>query len=103
MSLNLQVVVYNPNSFGATVEAANYSVSANGHYVGDGQLARGYDVAPHSSQTLAFPVNVSWESAFVTTGSYIAGLGDVTWKANGTAKVDAGGISLSVAFEFVTG
>ena len=103
LDLNLHAVVYNPNFFGATVEGANYSVYANGHYVGDGRLAREYDITPQSSQTLVFPVSIGWESAFTTTGSYIAGLGNVTWKANGTADVDVGGVSLSVAFEFATG
>jgi LEA14-like dessication related protein len=103
VNLNLQAVVYNLNGFGATVEGANYSVYANGHYVGEGRLAQEYDITQQSSQTLVFPVSVGWESAITTTGSYIVGLGNVTWKANGTADVDVGGISLSVTFEFATG
>ena len=103
ISLNLKAAVYNSNSFGATLEAANYSVYANGRYLGKGQLAQTYEITPQSSQTLVFPVNISWGSAFRTTGGYIVGLGNVTWKANGTASFEVGGISLSVPFEFATG
>jgi LEA14-like dessication related protein len=102
LNLSLQAVVYNPNGFGATVEAANYSVYANGHYVGEGQLAHKFDIAPQSSQILVFPVSAGWGSTFMTTGSYIVGLGNVTWKARGTANVDVGGISLYVTFELAT-
>ena len=103
MSLNIDAVVYNPNAFGATLDAANYSVSANGGYLGSGQTAHKYDLAPQSSQTLVFPISVGWKSAFKTTGSYIVNLGDVSWEVNGTAIIGVGGLSLSAPFEFTTG
>lgn len=102
LSLNLKAVVYNPNGIGATLDAANYSVYANGHYMGIGQTAQEYDLASQSSQTLVFPISISWKSAFQTTGSYIVNWGDVTWKVNGTANTEVGGFSLFVPFEFVT-
>jgi LEA14-like dessication related protein len=102
-SLNLKAVIYNPYVFGASLEAANYSVYANGHYVGDGQLAHGYDVTSRSSQVLAFPVNLGWMSAFQTTGSYILGGGNLNWRVNGTAHIELGGLTFFVQFEFATG
>jgi LEA14-like dessication related protein len=103
ISLSLKAVVYNSNSFGATLESANYSVYANSRYMGSGQLADAYNIAPQSSQTLVFPVNIGWGSAFRTTGAYLVDLGNVTWKANGTASIEVGGFPLIVPFEFQTG
>jgi LEA14-like dessication related protein len=103
LSLSLKAVVYNPNGFGATLIAANYSVYADGSYMGVGQTAHEYDLAPQSSQTLVFPISISWKSAFQTTGSYIVDLGDVTWKVYGTADIEVGGFPLSVPFEFAAG
>ena len=103
ISLDLKAIVSNPYGFGVTLEAANYSVYANGHYIGEGQLAQEYVITPQSTQTLVFPVRVSWESAFLTTGSYLVSLGNVNWKAIGTADVEIGRTPLSVSFEFATG
>jgi LEA14-like dessication related protein len=103
INLNLKAVVFNPYGFVMTLEAANYSVYANGHYIGEGQLAQKYAITPRSSQTLVFPVRVSWESAFLTTGSYIVSLGSVNWKALGTADIEIGGNSFFISFEFATG
>jgi len=103
MGLSLDAVVFNPNGFGATLEAANYSIYADGHYLGEGLSAADYVFASRTSQTLVFPVTVAWGSALWTTGSYIGNLGNVDWKANGTARIEVGGLSLSVSFEFATG
>lgn len=103
INLNLQAVIYNPNGFGATIDAANYTVRANGQYVGEGRLAHEYAVTPQSSQTLVFPISIGWRSAFKTTGSYIANLGSIAWKVDGTASIEVDGFPLSVAFEFTTG
>ena len=103
LSLNLKAVVYNPYSFGATLDAANYSVYADGHYAGAGQTAREYDIAPQSSEALVFPISMSWKSAFQTTGSYVVDLGDVTWNVNGTANIEVGEFLLSVPFGFAVG
>lgn len=103
LSLNLNAVVYNPYAFGATLDAVNYSVYANGHYLGSGQIAHSFEVVPQSSQTLIFPISVGWKSAFETMGSYIADLGQVTWGVKGTAIIKVGGLSLFAPFEFTTG
>jgi LEA14-like dessication related protein len=100
-SLNFKVAVHNPTSFGATLQAANYSVYADGHYVGEGRLTQ-TSMAPESTQTFIFPVNVGWESALLATGRYVVDLGNLTWMANGTARIDVGGLSLTVSFEFST-
>jgi LEA14-like dessication related protein len=103
LSLDLNAVVYNPNAFGATLDAVNYSVSANGHYLGSGQTAHRYDLAPQSSETLVFPINVGWESAFKATGSYVVDWGNVSWDVNGTAIINLGGLSLSAPIAFTAG
>jgi LEA14-like dessication related protein len=103
LSLNLRAVVYNPNGFGATLDAANYSIYADGICLGAGQTVQEYDLAPRSSQTLVFPLSIGWKSAFETTGSYIVSLGGVTWKVNGTAEVEVGGFPLLVPFSLATG
>ena len=103
LTLDLKVVVYNPNGFGATLDSANYSVYADGHYLGSGQTTRAYDLAPQSPQTLVFPVTVGWGSALGATARYVVGLGRVTWEVNGSASVEIDGLHLSAPFEFTTG
>jgi LEA14-like dessication related protein len=103
MSLNIKAVIYNPSGFGATIETASYSVYANGHYLGEGQLAHEYSITPQSSQTLVFPISIGWRSAFLATGSYIVDLGDIAWKVNGTVSIEVGGFPLSVPFAFASG
>jgi LEA14-like dessication related protein len=103
INLNIQAIIYNPSGFGATIEAASYSVYANGHYVGDGQLVHEYAITPKSSQTLVFPISIGWRSAFLTTGSYFVDLGNITWKVNGTTYIEVGGFPLSVPFAFTAG
>lgn len=102
-SLRLSAVVYNPNGFGAKLDSANYSVYANGQYVGSGETTRGYDIAAQSSQTFVFPVDVGWKSAFEAAGHYVVGLGHVSWEVKGNADVDVGVLHLSVPFEFTVG
>jgi LEA14-like dessication related protein len=101
-SLNFNAVVYNPNAFGAKLDAANYSVYADGHYLGSGQTVHEYYIAPQSSQTLIFPISIGWPSAFQTMGSYIVGRGNITWMVNGTANIEVGGLALSAPFKFTT-
>lgn len=103
LSLNLNAVFYNPNGFGATLDAVNYSVYANGHYLGSGRTAQKYDLAPQSSETLVFPISIGWKSAFETTGSYMVDWGHVAWEVKGTANISVGGLTLSAPFEFTTG
>jgi LEA14-like dessication related protein len=99
LSLNVDAVIYNPNDFGATLKEANYSVYANGRYVGTGQTSREYDLGAGASLTMTFPVSIGWTSAFETTGSYFLSLGHVTWTVKGTAEVEIGGVTLRVAFQ----
>ena len=102
LSLNFKAVLYNPNGFGATLDTAEYSVYANGHYLGMGRTTQEYDLSPQSSQTLTFPISVSWNAAFKTTESYILNWGQVTWMVNGTAQINISGLSISAPFQFTT-
>lgn len=103
LKLNLEAAVYDSDDFGVTLEAMNYSVYADGHYVGSGQTDQEYGFSPGLSQILVFPVNTSWKSAVLTTGSYIAGLGSVIWSVDTTANIEVEGYALTVSFEFSTG
>ena len=103
LNLDFNAVVYNPNAFGAKLDAANYSVYADGHYFGSGRTVHEYYIASQSSQTLIFPVSIGWKSGFQTMGSYIMDRGNITWVVNGTANIEVGGFPLSVPFTFTTG
>ncbi len=103
LSLDLNAVVYNPNDFGATLYSANYSVYADGHYVGTGHTAREFDIAPESSEALVFPISVGWESTLLTTGSYVVDWGSVIWSVSGNATIAVGGIPIPVPFKFAIG
>ena len=101
--LNVNVVVYNPTGFEARLDEANYSVYANGLYVGSGQTSHGFDISPQSTQSLTFSVSMSWKSSFQTVRSYVTGWGNITWDVNGTADIEVYGLHLTVPFEFVAG
>lgn len=101
--VELNAVVYNGYSFGAVLAGANYSVYADGQYLGNGQTSHEYDFAPRSALTLSFPVTMGWRPAFKTVGEYIISIGDVNWEVNGTAKIDLGGVPILVSFKFATG
>jgi LEA14-like dessication related protein len=103
LNMNLKAVLYNPNGFGATLNTAEYSVYANGHYVGSGKTIQEYDLTPQSSQTLTFPISVGWNAASKTTASYILNWGHITWMVNGTSIINIGSLSISTPFEFTTG
>lgn len=102
-TLNLDAVVYNPYSFGAVLDGANYSVYADGMYLGGGEISHEYDFALRSSQTLSFPLGVGWKPAIQTVGNYMMNWGDIAWEVNGTAKVEIGGLPLLVSFGFAIG
>ena len=100
LSLRLVAVIYNPNGFGATLKGANYSVYANGHYLGSGRSGSEYNLAPRSSLTVAFPVTLGWRSALETMGSYLLGGGHLAWTIKGTANTEIGGFTFLIGFEF---
>ena len=102
LNINLKAVLYNPNGFGATLDTAEYSVYANGNYLGSGKTTQEYDLTPQSSETLTFPLSVGWNEEFRTVESYIVNWGNITWMVNGTAKINIGGLSISAPFEFTT-
>jgi LEA14-like dessication related protein len=100
LSLRVEATVYNPNGFGAMLDAANYSVYANGRYLGTGQTVHEYELAPRSTQTLIFPISIGWKTTFTTMGSYIVDWGHVTWEIKGNAVIKVDGLSLAAPFEF---
>jgi LEA14-like dessication related protein len=100
--LSLAAVIYNPNSFGATMIGANYSVYADGNYLGNGQTTHEYVLSPQSTETFVLPVSIGWKSALQTMGNYLIDHGGVTWEVKGTADIEVGGVSLSIPFELVT-
>jgi LEA14-like dessication related protein len=102
LDLRFKALIYNPNSWGATIDEANYTVYVNGRHLGSGQSAEEYDLSPHTSQNLIFPIGVSWKSAFGSLASYVIGWGHVTWEVRGDADIGVGGISISVPFDFTT-
>jgi LEA14-like dessication related protein len=97
--LSLTAVVFNPNGFGVSLDSANYSIYANGHYLQNGQITREYALAPQSIQTFDFPISIGWASAFRTVGSYMWSWGNVNWEVKGTARIEVGGFPLTVSFD----
>jgi len=97
--LSLVAVVYNPNGFGVSLDSANYSIYANGHYLQKGQISHEYALGPQSTQTFVFPISIGWKTAFQTLGSYVWAWGSVDWQVKGTAGIGVGGIPLTVPFD----
>jgi len=102
LDLSLTAVVYNPNGFGVSLNGANYSMYANGHYLQDGQVTRKYALAPQSTQTFVFPISIGWSTALKTLGDYIWAWGSLTWEVKGVANVEVGGFSLAIPFDLST-
>lgn len=99
--LSLDAVVYNPNGFGATLNGANYSIYADGHYVGNGRTTGEYILSPRSTETFVLPVSIGWRTALQAMGDYLTDHGGVTWEIKGTADIEVSGLSLSVPFELI--
>ena len=97
--LSLTAVVYNPNGFGVSLESANYSIYANGHYLQDGQITHEYALDPQSTQAFVFPASIGWGPAFQTLGGYVWAWGNVKWEVRGTARIQVGGFPLTVPFD----
>lgn len=100
--LSLTAVVYNPNGFGVSLKAANYSVYADGRYLLDGQITSRYSLAPQSTQTFVFPIDTGWKSAFQTLGNYMWDRGNMNWEIKGTATIEIGSLLLAVPFDLST-
>jgi LEA14-like dessication related protein len=87
VSMNVDMVVYNPNSITAILDEVSYSVYANGTYVESGQTSTTYDIPPQSEYTLTFPLSMGGGSAFSTIGNYILNGGHVSWEIKGTGNI----------------
>jgi len=98
-ALSLTALVYNPNGFGVSLDRANYSIYANGHYLQDGQINHEYTLAPQTTQSFALPVGIGWGTAFQTLGSYVWAWGNLNWEVKGTASIEVGGLPLTVPFD----
>jgi LEA14-like dessication related protein len=97
--LSLTATVYNPNGFGVSLNSANYSIYANGHYLQSGQIVHKYTLAPKSTQTFVFPITIGWKSALQTMGNYVWAWGDVYWEVKGVASIEVGGLLLTAPFD----
>jgi len=97
--LSFAAVVYNPNGFGVSLNSANYSIYANGHYLQSGHITTKYELAPKSTQTFVFPFSTGWTSAFETLGSYIWDWGNENWEVRGTASIEVSDFPLAVPFD----
>jgi len=102
LDLSLTAAVHNPNDFGVSLNGANHSIYANGHYLQNGHVTRKYALAPQSTQTFVFPISIAWSSALKTLGNYIWAWGSLTWEVKGVATVEVGGFSIAIPFELST-
>jgi LEA14-like dessication related protein len=100
VSMNVDMIVNNPNSVTATLDEVSYSVYANGDYLGTGQTTTTYNVPPQSNYTLTFPLSMGWGSALNTVSNSIQNGGQVTWEIKGTDNVVINGFTFSVPFDF---
>jgi LEA14-like dessication related protein len=103
VTMDVDMVVHNPNSITATLDQVSYSVYANNDFLGSGQTTTTYNIPPQSDYKLTFPLTMGWGSAFSAVGSYILNGGHVTWELKGTDSVNINGLSYSVPFDFTTG
>ena len=101
-AMSLTAVVYNPNGFGVSLNSANYSIYANGHFLQNGQITHRYALAAQSQQTFVLPFSIDWKLASQTLGDYLWAWGDVKWEVNGIATIEVGGFLLIVPFDLST-
>jgi LEA14-like dessication related protein len=82
-SLELELRVYNPTSFAAVLDRADYSLYANGIYLGDGKISK-QEIPPGGTRTIKTPFSLSYSGALDALWSYLK-TEEVTWRVNGTA------------------
>jgi LEA14-like dessication related protein len=99
ISINLAAVVRNPNPIGATIARLNYTVFANGEYVGNGSETGKIVVGPGATLSLDFPVMAPWNAVYGMTEHYFLSGGNIVWLVHGEASVSVGGQSFFASFQ----
>lgn len=85
-SLEVELRIYNPSSVAAVLERADYSLYANGIYLGDGTISK-QEIPPGGTRTIKTPFSLSYSGALEALWSYFK-TDEVTWSVNGTAYYD---------------
>lgn len=98
-SLEVELMVYNPSSVAAILERADYSLYANGIYLGDGTTSKN-EIPPGGTRTIKTPFSLSYSGALEALWSCLK-TDDVTWRVNGTAYYDTPLGSLGIPFNHV--
>jgi len=99
-SMDVGMVVHNYGGTTATLESINYSLYANGNYVGSGQQAAiNQGIQPHFGRAMTLPVDMTWGPAWPSVSSVMLNGGQLTLEVMGTCIVKVNGSVHSVPFD----
>ncbi|MGB9728090.1 MAG: LEA type 2 family protein [Nitrososphaeria archaeon] len=100
-SASLEIVfrIYNPNRVTATLDRADYSVYANGIYLGEGHITGKVDVPANNTVTIVSPFDLSYSGALKTVWPYLMSGGKLLWRINGTLHIDTPLGTLDIPFD----
>jgi LEA14-like dessication related protein len=100
VNMTIAMVVHNPNEVSGRLTQVNYSMYADGDYVGSGLASTTYTLPARSNYSLGFPIGMGWGPASnIAQAAYLGG-GSLDWKLNGTVSADVGGRHFSTPFEY---
>ena len=88
-TLEIYLNMYNPNSgITATLDRMDYSVYANGNYLGNGQITQRVDIPPQGTKTVSSMFQVSYAGTLGAVWSALTQGGQIKWNLRGTAYFD---------------
>lgn len=88
-TLEIYLNMYNPNSgITATLDRMDYSVSANGNFLGNGQITQRVDITPRATKTVSSTFQVSYAGTLGAVWSALKNGGNIKWNLKGTAYFD---------------
>jgi LEA14-like dessication related protein len=88
-TLEIYLNMYNPNSgITATLDRMDYSVYANGNYLGNGQVIQRVDISPKATKMVSSTFQVSYAGTLGAIWSALTSGGNIKWNLKGTAYFD---------------
>ncbi len=98
-SLEIVLRIYNPNTITATLDRVDYSVYANGVYLGYGSITNRVDIPPGSTAYVSSPFELSYSGALKTIWEYLISGGKLEWRIKGVAHIDTPLGALNIPFD----
>jgi LEA14-like dessication related protein len=100
VSMNVDMIVHNPNGVPAKIAGIGYWLYANGTFLGSGANSSTYDIPAHSNYTLTFSLDMPLGTGLSVVSNYLAQNSIISWELKGTDHVTINTISFTVPFDY---